>query len=67
MRIATDSSRIEISSEKKLEDIMNDPFWDILQMSWDEESACLPACSSTCSFKDEEWPNSYRVNIYKNE
>ena len=55
--------------EKSLEEIMNDPFWDILQMSWDEESACLPACSSTCSFHNNDWPptNNFKVNVYNHE
>ena len=53
--------------EKSLEGIMNDTFFDVLQMSWDEKSACLQPCSSVCSFKDHEWTSNFRVNVYKNK
>lgn len=53
--------------EKSLEEIMNDPFWDILQMSWDEKSACLKACSSTCSFNENKIAAGFRVNVFDYE
>ena len=53
--------------EKSLEEIMNDPFWDILQMSWDVKSACLPACSSTCSFNENKIAAGFRVNVFDYE
>ena len=36
--------------EKSLEEIMNDTFYDVLEMSWHEKSSCLKQCSSICSF-----------------
>ena len=51
--------------EKSLEEIMNDTFYDVLQMSWHEKSSCLKPCSSICSFNEgHERSSNFRVNVY---
>ena len=37
--------------EKSLNEILNDNFYELLQMSWTEKSMCLKPCKSTCTVK----------------
>ena len=50
--------------DKSLKEIMNDVFYDILQLSWEDKSMCLKPCSSTCSFNDSVWTSNYRVDVW---
>ena len=36
---------------KTLYEILNDVFYDILPMSWEETGACLSLCKNNCSIK----------------
>jgi len=51
--------------EKNLEEIMNDVFYDVLQLSWEDKSTCLKPCSNTCSFSEKSTHESARTSNYR--
>jgi len=51
--------------EKNLEEIMNDVFYDVLQLSWEDKSTVLKPCSNTCSFSKETTRKSARTSNYR--
>ena len=51
--------------EKNLEEIMNDVFYDVLQLSWEDKSTCLKPCSNTCSFSKDATRESARTSNYR--
>ena len=54
--------------EKSLNEILDDTFYEILQMSWTEKSMCLKPCKSTCTVKhkpqDRSVSSNYREKVW---
>jgi hypothetical protein len=44
---------------------MNDVFYDVLQLSWEDKSTCLKPCSNTCSFSKDATRESARTANYR--
>lgn len=51
--------------EKDFREIMNDVFYDVLQLSWDDKSSCLKPCANTCSFSEDSTRESARTSNYR--